>query len=193
MPDFISGAISRGRSLEDRLGRHDASVLADINNTGNERASLRRSGSSVLAQKFGRVTGVAGNLRQTLRRGKARQQIEGRGEPAIANQQLKDRVSMARRNLSRRGVGLRGLGVASRMRTDIANARQTGADRVDAAKFGAFGAVAGGLTSAFGEKLFDRGGTVTPEMDEGTAAADFFNTNDDFTFDPLAEPDPRFV
>jgi len=185
---FLKDSVSRTRQFEAQAEGLRTRGDRDINSTGQEFGRLRAGAGSAVQQRFGAVRGRRGfatNLEQTIRRGKARQGIKSRGEQAVLNQQLKDRLSTARQDIARRGVINQSAANAGRIRSGLDTSLQNSSDRANQAFAGAAGSIAGGLVRGFGDKLFSGGGEVPVETDQGTAAADFFNSSGfDFSFDP---------
>lgn len=132
---------------------------SDVADTGQEQRRFGAGLSSSIAQKFGTVGGsqqavFAGNLSQIGRKAKARSRIAGRGDAAIKGQQLKDRISIARQGLSRRGLSQRAGQSAERARAGLDASLQASKDQVGSAIFGAAGAIAGGATRGIADKFF---------------------------------------
>lgn len=175
---FLKDSIGRGRQLEGQFEGLRAEHEADINNTGNERQQLAAGANSAAQQQFRNVSGprsFAQNLEQTVRRGKARQGIVNRGEKAIQNQQLKDRLQLMRSKVGRRGAlqGAASDAASFRAGTDIT--QQNASARKSAATAGGLGFAVGGLASGFKDK-FNFSSKIDPvQADVGTASADFFN------------------
>lgn len=161
----------------------------DVNDIGQERRRVGAAAGSAVQQKFGVVRGRRGfarNLEQTIRRGKARQGIKARGDEAVRNQQLKDRLALARQDIARRGVIQGANESAGRLRTGLDRVEVQAQDSVNQAFAGAAGSIAGGLASGFGDRLFNSNTDVVPVgTDRGTAAADAINSSGfDFSFGP---------
>jgi hypothetical protein len=184
-------AIARTRPFEARLEAARGRFARDVADTSKERGRLRGGLSSAIAQRFGRVGAnqqqlFAGNLDQLTRKARARQQISQRGEAAIENQQLKDRISIARQGLKRRGLALRAAGASARQRLGLDTAVRGAKDATSAAFAGAAGGIVGGL--AAGAKDLFRSGVDPVAADIGTAGADFLADPNRNPFDATLDP-----
>ena len=178
---FLKDSLAKGRDFESKFEGLRDKQRVDIANTGGEQRRVAAGANSSVQQKFQTVRGRnawAGNLEQTLRRGKARQGIVNRGDNAIKNQQLKDRLAVTKQSIGRRGQLQQTSADAARLRAGIDVAQQDANSRIGSAYSGAAGAVAGGLVSGFGDKLFGGGGGIDPVTDQGTAAGDWNNSMD---------------
>jgi hypothetical protein len=170
----------RQRGFADQMG---AAHARDVANVGNELTRLRAGVSSGVAQKFAGAParGFAGNLDMAVRRGKARQGILARGDAAVRNQQLKDRLQLAKRSASRHGQIQGALANAANLREGGNAAAKSASDQVNSALTGAIGSIAGGVARGFGDWF--GGSDVTEGMDMGTAAADSLINVDTSSFD----------
>lgn len=150
----LQDAVEGGRPFEDR-----ANVLRDrfefqTENLDDRYAKMRSASNlavqSKLSSKQRGPQGFARQLGQAERRGRARQQLHDRGEAALRNQQLKDRMTLIKQTLSKRGMAMDAASNAARIRAggqeQIASAKAWG----DAQVAGAVGAVAGGLARQIG-------------------------------------------
>ena len=175
---LLRDSLGQSRLLENDLAVSQERFETGVDSTEQERNRLRSGVGSSVQQRFPNVRGrrsFANNLEQTIRRGKARQGILNRGERAISNQQLKDRVSIARQRIQRKGVLEGALANASRLREGVASNAQRAKDQVGSALGGALGSIAGGLASGFGDKLFNSSTEIPIETDQGTSFSDFLN------------------
>ncbi len=187
-------AVDATRPFEDLFGKFRSSFARDVADTTQEQNRLGSGLSSVVASKFKRVggrPGGGGNLSQLERKAKARQQISGRGEKAILNQQLKDRIGIARQNISRRQLSIDAAGASASARIGLNTSLQRSKDQVGSAIGGAIGSVAGGLASGLSNRKF--GTTVDAITDQGTFGADqILNQSGpgsvNFNFDPQVDP-----
>jgi len=158
---FLKDSIAKGRVFESQA--EDISATHDVN-VGAIGGRLRRvqAGANLAAQRAGssRFSGPRGfsrQLDQAVKRGKARQGINQRGDKAIRNQQLKDRIALARRSISKRGQIMQSSENAARLRAGGEAATQRANDQTRSAFVGAAGAIAGGAVRGFGDKFFDTG------------------------------------
>ena len=158
---ILKDSIGKGREFEARgealRGRHEQNVgnISGRINRINAGANLasQRAGSA----QFSGPRGFSRQLTQATQRGKVRQGINNRGEKAVRNQQLKDRISLARQSITRRGQLQQSSADAARLRSGSdAFARDQNAG-VSAAFAGAAGSIAGGALRGFGDNLFDTG------------------------------------
>ena len=185
----VAASVPMEQQLEGLRSRFEDNVETSF----GLRNRLTSGASSAVAQQFRNVGGgprsFASNLEQTIRRGKARTGIINRGEKAIANQKLKDRIGIARQRIGRKGILEDALGNAANIRAGVDDARRNAKDQVSAAFGGAAGSILGGLASGFGSKLF-KGSGVPVQTDLGTASADFQNMNfhnTGFDFDNIGQ------
>lgn len=187
---LLKSSLDKAVPLEARLDESQARHERNVETSFGLRQRLGAGASSAVAQKFRNVGGRRGfssNLQQTLRRGKARSGIIQRGENAIANQQLRNRVGIARQRINRKGIIEGALGDAVNIHAGVDIARQQASDQVNSAYAGAAGSILGGALSGFN---FDKAGSVPVGMDMGTASADFQNMNFNsggFNFDSVGQ------
>ena len=181
----LKESIFRGKQLEGIGEKLRAQHTANVASTAQEQARLRVGAGSAVQQKFQSPGGgsFAKRLEQSLRRGKARQGIVNRGDAAIRNQQLKDRLQLARSSVSRRGQIQGAAGSARQLRAGLDASERSAKSQVGSALAGAGGFIAGGAIRGFGDNLFNSDSTIPVETDTGTAAADFFNSTDLGSFD----------
>jgi hypothetical protein len=182
---FLKDSLARGREFEAQGEGLRTRHLAGVNNLGQEQTRLGAAAGAGAQQKFQTPGGAsfAKNLEQSVRRGKARQGVINRGDAAIRNQQLKDRLTAARGDISRRGTLQQTAADAARLRSGVDVAQRNANAQIGASRTGALGAVAGGLARGFKDGFSqDNGAQVSVDMDQGTAAADF-NINNSGDFD----------
>ena len=192
---FLKDSIAKGKGFEGRANEMASRNDAQIANVGGRLQRLRAgANSAVQAQSSAPVGGPRGFSRAldiNTRRGKARQGIENRGENAVRNQQLKDRITQARAGLRRRGEIQQTSANVARMRAgDRANVRAVNS-QVDSAFAGAAGAVAGGVVRGFGGNLFgsdptgmtQQQGQVDSFFDAGPGGVGGLDMNFDGGFD----------
>ena len=183
---FLKDSLVDTRRMGDFATQMGNRHTRNVANAGNELTRLRGASSSAVAQKFsgGAARGFAGNLDLAVRRGKARQGILSRGDAAIRNQQLKDRLTLAKQAGNRQGMIQGALSNAARLREGgQAHARQV-ASNVRDAQTGAIGSIIGGAARGF-QDMFS-GPSMDPTdvgTDMGTAAADSLINTDLGSFD----------
>ena len=166
----IGGAGNAANRLRSRLGRDATMAVAQADTT--PQVSFR------------------GALDQATKRMRARQGIVNRGEKAIANQTLRDRVQIARNNATRRGAIHNTLQTTANIRegvnVGVANANQM----VAMSRANMFGTIAGAGVSFIQGKFGNKGERIDPN-NPGTATADYQNMNPQTDYsDPFAYQPP---
>jgi len=189
---MLKNSIAKGRGFEAQADALRKRHSTGVDSIGQEQGRLTRGANSSVQQKFkGGGGSFAKNLEQTVRRGKARQGIVDRGDASIRNQQLKDRLMLAKQSIGRRGTINESMANAGALRSSGDAAQRAAANQSSAAMTGMFGAIAGGAVRGFGGNLFNgSGGDISVDMDSGTAGADFQNMNFDgggFDFDNIGQ------
>lgn len=162
-------------------------------NSGTFAGRLKRakSGGNLAAQsKFSAPAtsgpgGFAAALADTVRRGKARQGIIDRGENAVRNQALKDRITAARSAFERRGVQSKAAADAAQIKVGNQAAVRQARHTVRSAETGLIGGILGaganGLMGMFGgldklgQGMLEQQGQVDEFLgaDEGWGGFDF--------------------
>lgn len=162
-------------SLQGARNRH----LGNVSNAENRlRTGLSNAATMKVAQSDRySPTSFRGALDSATRRMRARQGIVNRGDAAIRNQSLKDRIKVAQGSAVRRGnlqnVLQQGINIREGVNVGVSNAN----NRIKAARANMFGTLAGSAASII--KNIDWGsGGVSQSMDQGTAAADSLNQGD---------------
>jgi len=132
------------RGLADRFALESANIEP-------ERRALRGAAGSAAAQSLQRDSGVtAGStLDKALRTAKVRQGIINRGDSAIRNQRLKDRLAIVRAGISRSGASIDLQGAGQQIRAGVNLAGQQARDAIAAARSGAAGAAVGAGAAYF--------------------------------------------
>lgn len=161
-------------------------VARNVGQIGNAESRLRRALGAQASQTTARSTGATpvsfrGALEQATRRMGVRRGIEERGDAAIRNQTLRDRIQVARGSASRRGALQNMLQTTQNIREGVnvglANANQ----RIAESNANLFGSLAGAATSAFINRDRSSGfgglgeGVTEQSVNMGTAAADIAN------------------
>lgn len=179
----VKDSIARGIPMEAGANRLVDQHRGNVNDLTQEQGRLAAGASSAVQQKFGRVGGgsFAQRLEQNIRRSKARQGINNRGDAAIRNQQLKDRLQMAKSSANRRGIIQNSAANASSIKSGLAASRLSASDQVKSAYGGAAGFITGAAIRGFGDNLFNSDSSVPVETDLGTGAADFTNSGGGFS------------
>lgn len=160
-PSFFRGQVTRGQlaNVGDqarRLGGLRTQVNASIDNAPDrEGRRIKNVASQVVQQQFGdQQTGAvthASVLDNALKRAKARTGIAQRGDAAVRNQQLKDRLTQVRQGITQKGRALdlqtKGQEILSGVNVAASSARSQG----QAAVAGGLGTVVGALAARFGK------------------------------------------
>jgi len=191
---FLKDSIAKGRDFEaagERLrGRHETSVGAIGGRINRIQAGANLAAQREGSHKFAGPRGFARQLEQNIKRGKARQGINERGEKAIRNQQLKDRLTLVRQSAQKRGTLMDTSANAAKLRSAGEAATQSANSQTRAAMTGAVGAIAGGALRGFGDSLFDTGDLSSGIMDQQAEVDSFFGAGagdvgglDGFNFD----------
>ena len=180
--ESLRSSITRGREFESISDRLRARHVANVGDITQEQGRLGRGAASAVQQKFRTPGGgsFSRQLEQTLRRGKARQGIMNRGDAAIRNQQLKDRLALARSSVGRRGALQQTSADAARLRAGLSATERAAKSQVGSAFAGAGGFILGGAARGF-KDFFG-----SPEIPVATDVGQF-RANDPFN-DPLAIP-----
>lgn len=146
----IRGQLTEVGRQAGSLSRFRSRVNASVGNAVNREARTRGStASSAVAQRFGdQETGAVTHgdvLNNALRRAKARTGIHARGDNAVRNQQLKDRLTLVRSGVADQNRSLNqsvtGSNIQAGVNVGVQDARQFG----QAATADAFGGAAGAL------------------------------------------------
>ena len=138
----------------------------DANNIGNEQLQLRQAAAGAAGQAPRVATTAGGTLEEALRRAKARQAIVNRGDGAIRNQRLKDRIMGARSDLRKRAsaLDLQSTGSNIRAGVDLSTAQTNRA-------------IAGNRADALGGVLGGLGATLKGNRDDNGSFFDFGKKN----------------
>jgi len=175
---MLKDQIARGHPLEARgeslRRRHETNVDAIGGRTRRLQAGANLAAQREGSFKFSGPRGFSRQLLQAEKRGKARQGIHERGDKAIRNQQLKDRISIARQAINKRGQVMQSAADAAQIRAGGEAAIKSAHAGTQAAYAGAAGAIAGGALRGFGDKLFDTGDLSTGMMDQQAEVDSFF-------------------
>lgn len=155
---ITSAAKLRG-GFEGLAGRH----LNRISDTGQERGRVGGLASALAGQQQRTGTNQATTLNEALRISKARTGIVNRGEKAVENQNLKDRLTQVRRGIGRRGAALGAQGAAAEIKQGVNVARDASQQFADQSRADLFGGIAGaGIATLAGNRkrtgsIFDFG------------------------------------
>ena len=147
----LSSAVADTRLASGRLAGTTRRAIANADSLSNERSQFGSGLSLRVARSLQDAPGnsFASTLGVNTRVARVRQGIVNRGENAIRNQQLKDRIRLAQLGLRKRQRGLSSLADAANIRqgTNIANAEADAAMDLSAANLA--GGLLGSLVGAF--------------------------------------------
>lgn len=182
----IKDEIGKLQNVRDSLQPARTRHLGGIANAENRlRASLGRQATMKVAQADRAMpTSFRGALDQATRRMRARQGIVNRGDAAVRNQSLRDRIAVARQQESRRGSLHNTLQQAVNIREGVNVGLSNANAQIRAARANMWGTIAGSASRALTHYLDNRQPNVTVEsMDQGTAFSDFsrMNPSPDYT------------
>lgn len=192
-PNNLRADVTRMTGERDALA---PAVARNIGAIGNARTRLSRQLGRDATMRAAQgdnapATSFAGTLAAATRRARARQGIVNRGERAIENQSLRDRIAVARQNSMRRGSLHEALAGAANIREGVQQANASARQMIAESRANMFGSLAGGLTSLAASYFGNRPGSVSRGVDQGTAAADYMNMNGpafDFTNPEFVQP-----
>ena len=170
---FDRGLATRGQLNEvgrqaSELGGFRQQLQAGIANAPDrEGRVIAGRAATVTQQQFGdQQTGAvthADVLDNALKRAKTRVGINTRGDNAVRNQQLKDRLTEVRAGMTEKAraldVQVKGQNISSGVNVGA----QDAIDRVRAAQADAFGSIAGGIGAEFKDAFSNRKSSPTPE------------------------------
>ena len=156
--DSLMTSLRQARGYEEFSERFRTRHKQNVDNLGQQRQRLAVTAGAGAQAKFRDPGGAsfADKLEQTIRRGRARQGIVNRGDKAIANQQLKDRLQLARAGMTRQGQLMGASASAARLQKGLDITKEQAASSVSQANAGMYGFLAGSALSAF-----DFGGNET--------------------------------
>lgn len=177
------------QEMAPQVGRH----VGGVGNAASRlRGRLSRDATMRVAQgDQAAPVSFRGALNQATRRMRARQGIVNRGDAAISNQTLRDRIQVARVNATRRGSLQNALSQAANIREGVSVGVSNANQRIAQSQASMFGSIAGAATSYLAGRGDNGGGSVSEGVDTGTAAADAINANPGAGFnysDPFAAP-----
>lgn len=153
-------------------------AMASLSNQASRQAKNVRSVATMRAAQGDRLTPTTarGALDAATRRMRARQGIVNRGDAAVKNQELKDRMAVAQQQMLRRGTLLNALQKYENLQQGVNLGVQDANDRAKASQYSMFGSVIG-MGAAAARNAWNNRTPVSQPMDEGTAAADYQNAD----------------
>lgn len=161
--EVTRGQITHLRDQADRFGGLRSQAQAGINNAVNRgRAKLGKEAGLAASLKFGdQATGAVNPndvVTNALRRAKARVGIVNRGDEALRNQQLQDRLKQVKAGISARGRGIQTQTKAQNIMSGVNVAASDAAARGRAATADMAGGIAGSFAGLLKANKDDRGG-----------------------------------
>lgn len=169
---------NRVRSLASQANAGDRGA-AEVRTTANMAAALNNQAP---------VTSFSDALGSAERRAKIRQGIVNRGDAAVRNQQLKDRLAIAKGQVSRRGDLINTLQTAANIREGVNAGLSDANNAIRQSNAGMWGNIAGGA-ARFGKEWWNNrspAGVTQQSMDMGTSTADLISQ-------PLWDPSTTMV
>jgi|VirMetMinimDraft_7_1064189.scaffolds.fasta_scaffold08709_6 hypothetical protein len=158
------------------LRQYQGQQIGDIGNRQSRlQHDLRRMASMRVAQneaQQGIPTSGRAATEQAVRRMRARQGIVARGDKAIANQTMKDRLRAVQQTQTRRGQGQNMLQQAQQIKQGVNIGVSDANNRAKASTYGMYGSAAGMLAKGV-QTYMNRPPGITQGMDQGTASADY--------------------
>lgn len=153
---------SLARTREQRSGFSKLSTRQAAN-IGGQKDRLRRSLGAAASLKAARSsstpTSFAGSIQDATRRASARQGIVNRGEKAIANQSLKDRLSFVRSGLRQHGVAQQSLSQGANIREGVNIGVTDANEAINASNQALVGTAVGGIAGLALDPQFRQGFT----------------------------------
>lgn len=143
----LRSSLKRTRGQRAQFGRLRERQAANI---GGQSERLRRTlgkSASLQAARAGvsKPTSFAGSIQDATRRAGVRQGIVNRGEKAIANQSLKDRLTFVQSGLRRQGVAQQALSQGANIREGVNIGVTDANNAISASNSALFGGVAGSI------------------------------------------------
>jgi len=179
-------ALSGHRFIGEQLqGR--AQALSDVHdsNVGNISRRIRtiRAGANLASQRDGSnqfgggPRGFARQLSQAEKRGKIRAGINARGDKAVRNQQLKDRLSLMRASIQKRGGIIQDAATRARIKAGGEAAQADIRANLSASRASSIGGLAGSA-AGFAKDFFSTGDLGQGIMDQQNELDIFLGGND---------------
>lgn len=149
-PSHLRASLERARMDQDRFkGLRNRAAASISTQRAREGGQLRRTAAQMVQledAKQGPPTSFAGAVEQATRRAKARTGIIARGEKAIANQNLRDRLAFAKAGMQKEGS----LQVALQKAANIREGVNVGVSDANAEIAASNAALAGGVIGGIG-------------------------------------------
>jgi len=178
----LQSLVDSGKRLQ---GPADALRARHESNIGNISSKIQRiqAGANAAVQRDGSnqfgggPRGFSRQLSQAEQRGKIRAGINARGENAVKNQQLKDRLQTIRGKIGRRGVEMGNIAERERIKAGGDAASVNIRSDLSAQRSSAIGGVIG---AGFGaaKDFFNTGSLGKGIMDQQAEVDSFFDTGD---------------
>lgn len=189
--DLQTSVAQMGKERQSLMPYRDR-ALTNLANQGERMAANVQRVATMRAAQGDRAmpTSFRGALDAATRRARARQGIVNRGDAAVRNQQLKDRLAVANQQLQRRGDLQNTLQQALNIKEGVNVGVSDANNRAKASRYKMLGSLAGAATKV-GMHMWNNRSMLTQSMDQGTAGADMLNQNPDFGVnysDPYSDP-----
>ncbi len=166
----LNAMIDRGRAdRADMRGLRQRLAASVGNQERREGRRLAATASSATAQaNVRRPTSFAGAIEDATRIARSRDGIMRRGDAAIENQALKDRIAFVQRGVRRRGALQRGLTTAMNIQEGVNVGVSDANQRISQSRASMFGGITGALVGSVSSqegrqnwaRLFGRGATT---------------------------------
>lgn len=163
-PVDLKTAISNLQSERESFGLNRTRTLAALANAGDRGAADVRRGAALTSARLDKApaTSYADAVASAERRSKARQGIVIRGDAAVRNQQLRDRLQIAQGQASRRGALINTLQTAANIKEGVNTGVSDANNRVRESQAAMWGSIAG-AAAGIGKNWWDnRKATQTP-------------------------------
>lgn len=175
--DLKTSITNLQKERESFAGNRTRSMTALANAAERGIAQQKRNAALTAAQADRRMpTSYADAMSSSTRRAKVRQGIVSRGEAAIRNQQMKDRLKIAQGQASRRGALINTMQTAAGIREGVNVGVSDANNRIRESQASMWGSIAGSA-ARIGKQWWDNRGAV--------------DTGDPFTGQPQSSPLPQ--
>ena len=156
----LRSSLARTREQRGQFSKLSTRQAANIGGQQDRmRRTLGKTASLHAARQGGTPTSFAGSIQDATRRAGARQGIVNRGEKAIANQSLKDRLSFVRSGMRQQGVAQQALSQGAHIREGVNIGVTDANEAINASNNALLGTAVGGLTGLALDPQFRQGFT----------------------------------
>lgn len=162
-PVDLKTSINNLQRERESFGLNRTRTLTALANAGDRGAADARRAGGLTAARADKVnpTSYADAIAGAERRAKVRQGIVTRGDAAVRNQQLKDRLQIAQGQASRRGALINTLQTAANIKEGVNTGVQDANARVRESQASMFGSIAG-AAGAVGKNWWNNRSPGTP-------------------------------